>query len=343
MVRDGRASESPVTHLDGLNTRTDRRHDRRALTADEVRRLLTAAAAGPVLFGMAGPARAILYRVAVETGLRAGELASLTRASFALDGPKPTVILTAAYSKHRRQDVLPLRPDTAADLRAFLIGKLPAAPAFNMPSKWRVSEMLQKDLTAAGIQYRDKESGLVADFHALRHTAGTLLAAANVHPKVAQSLMRHSDINLTMSRYSHVLIGQESDAVAALPDLSAPPAEAARATGTAGPEPAPARLARCLALQGGKGRTSADSAGQNAAKAPGNGSPADIEKTQHSRHVKVARLAGLEPATYGLEGRCSIHLSYRRANRRLRLYPAPGSVVKDSRQPAMLDAEPCRW
>jgi len=83
MVRDGRASESPVAHLDGLNVRTDRRHDRRALTADEVRRLLTAAAAaGPVLFGMAGPARAILYRVAVETGLRAGELAKPDAGEF---------------------------------------------------------------------------------------------------------------------------------------------------------------------------------------------------------------------------------------------------------------------
>ncbi len=28
----------------------------------------------------------------------------------------------------------------------------------------------------------------------------------------------------------------------------------------------------------------------------------------------VVRLAGFEPATYGLEVRCSIHLSYRRLN-----------------------------
>ena len=229
------------------------------------------------------------------------------------------MILTAAYSKHRRQDVLPLRPDTAADLRAFLAGKLPAAPAFNMPSKWRVSEMLQKDLKAAGIQYRDEESGLVADFHALRHTAGTLLAAANVHPKVAQSLMRHSDINLTMSRYSHVLIGQESEAVAALPDLSAPPAEAARDTGTAGPEPAPASLARCLALPGGKGRTSANSGKRKASTNADAESAGNIEETANSQAKTVARLAGLEPAIYGLEGRCSIRLSYRRAFRRPRL------------------------
>ena len=30
------------------------------------------------------------------------------------------------------------------------------------------------------------------------------------------------------------------------------------------------------------------------------------------KRIKMARLAGLEPATYGLEVRCSIQLSYRR-------------------------------
>lgn len=51
------------------------------------------------------------------------------------------------------------------------------------------------------------------DFHALRGETGTLLAASGVHPKVARSIMRHSDINLTMSLYTHTLRGQESEAV----------------------------------------------------------------------------------------------------------------------------------
>jgi hypothetical protein len=48
--------------------------------------------------------------------------------------------------------------------------------------------------------------------------------------------MRHSDINLTMSRYSHVLRGQESEAIARLPDLSLPSrhSQGAKATGTEG-------------------------------------------------------------------------------------------------------------
>ena len=75
--------------------------------------------------------------------------------------------------------------------------------------------------------------------------------------------MRHSDINLTMSRYSHVLVEQEGDAVAALPDLAAPPSQAARSTGTAGSEPDTARLALCLALPGRTQATSVDSGRQN--------------------------------------------------------------------------------
>jgi hypothetical protein len=72
----------------------------------------------------------------------------------------------------------------------------------------------------------------VVDFHALRHTPGSLLAASGAHPKVAQAIMRHSSIDLTMSRYTHVFAGQEDRAVAALPDLSAPVGQTAKATGT---------------------------------------------------------------------------------------------------------------
>ncbi len=44
--------------------------------------------------------------------------------------------------------------------------------------------------------------------------------------------MRHSDINMTMSRYTHIFRGQESEAVAGLPDLSLPSKEAQKAAAT---------------------------------------------------------------------------------------------------------------
>ena len=91
--------------------------------------------------------------------------------------------------------------------------------------------MLQADLADAGIPYVD-DAGRYADFHSLRHSTGSLLAASGAHPKVVQSIMRHSDINLTMSLYTHTLRGQEAKAVENLPDLSLPTKESQSATGT---------------------------------------------------------------------------------------------------------------
>jgi integrase len=131
--------------------------------------------------------------------------------------------------------VLPLRQDTAVELRQFFIGRLPHVKAFDGRYKRltdKTAKMLRADLEDAGIPYVD--DGLFFDFHAQRHQTGTLLAAGGTHPKVAQSIMRHSDINLTMSRYTHVLTGQEAKAAESLPDLSTPSKQRAAATGTNG-------------------------------------------------------------------------------------------------------------
>ncbi|UCF00257.1 MAG: tyrosine-type recombinase/integrase, partial [Planctomycetota bacterium] len=77
------------------------------------------------------------------------------------------------------------------------------------------------------------EAGRYADFHALRHTCGTLLAAAGVHPKTAQEIMRHSDIRLTMDYYTHFMTGQEHKAVESLPNLGGQ-IDSKRTTGTDG-------------------------------------------------------------------------------------------------------------
>jgi hypothetical protein len=78
--------------------------------------------------------------------------------------------------------------------------------------------MLRKDLKAADIAYVD-DAGLYADFHALRHSYISLITQGGVHPKLAQKLARHSDINLTMSRYSHTLLADESEALNVLPEF----------------------------------------------------------------------------------------------------------------------------
>ena len=219
MIQDQRASQSPLEHLK-TETITKRKRQRRVLNADEIRTLLEVTKAAPERFGMTGYERALLYRLAVETGLRANELRNLKVSSFDFNNLIVTVI--AGHTKNKQIATLPLRADTAGELQSFFASKMPSAKAFGGRYKKltdRTAEMLRCDLADANIHYQD-DAGMYFDFHSFRHEAGSLLAASGTHPKVAQSIMRHSDINLTMSLYTHTLRGQESQAVENLPNLS---------------------------------------------------------------------------------------------------------------------------
>ncbi|MBE7462975.1 MAG: site-specific integrase [Planctomycetes bacterium] len=239
LVRSGRTRENPFSHLEALGAKAvsqDVGKQRRALTVHEISRLLARTQQEAFRFGMVGSERALVYRLAAETGLRASELASLTRASFRLTGKNPSVIVAASATKNAKMAELPLRPVTVRLLDEHLKMKLPAAKAFCIPPNTQTARMLRADLAAAGIADKDPQ-GRVVDFHALRHTFLTLLAMSGVHPKVAQDLARHSDINLTLSRYSHTVLEQRSEAVAKLPGFEEGADEGAQASTSGGKEP----------------------------------------------------------------------------------------------------------
>lgn len=92
----------------------------RALTVEEIQWLLAATAQGPTRGGISGVDRAILHRLALETGLRAGEIRSLTAKSFdsSKDGAFATVL--AAYPERRHENLAPRRAghDHAKDTTA---------------------------------------------------------------------------------------------------------------------------------------------------------------------------------------------------------------------------------
>jgi len=214
--RDGRLAENPIDHLRGFNTAVDRRHDRRPLSDDELRRLLKATASGSTLQKCPGPERALIYKFSALTGLRKNEIATLKKGSFDLDGRPATVTVEAAFSKHRREDTLPLPDELVQDLREHLRDRTDNEPAFRVPLF--AYRALKRDLEAAGIEYRDG-SGRVADFHSLRHSFVTRLVKAGVNTKTAQLLARHSDPRLTLGVYSHIEIIDQAAAIDALPPL----------------------------------------------------------------------------------------------------------------------------
>jgi len=234
-VRDGRLAESPLEHLrplDAGKVRAGHRHKRRPFTVEEATKLLTTTTTSPEHHGMTGQERGLLYQLATETALRGKELRSLKKHNFDLDSDEPTVTVRCAYTKNREEATLPLRPDTAALLKTHLKNRLPAAPAFNMPPRQELTRMLHEDLDAAGIARRD-DANRVLNFHALRHTTGSWLAAAGVHPKIIQQILRHSTITLTMDIYTHPFRVDETAAINALPSIRSD-VETLAATGTTG-------------------------------------------------------------------------------------------------------------
>ncbi|NOX54532.1 MAG: site-specific integrase [Planctomycetes bacterium] len=158
----------------------------------------------------------------ILTGLRRGEVASLTVGALGLDQASPYVCIEGKHAKSGRAAMLPLRDDLADDLRKHVDRladggqSIQDAPLFNAGRNFLRTFNL--DLASAGIAKRDAQ-GRTVDVHCLRHTYATLLARNGVSPSVAQKLMRHSDIRLTMNTYTHLDLADTAGAAVALPAI----------------------------------------------------------------------------------------------------------------------------
>ena len=194
-----------------------------------------------------GRERVLIYKTLALTGLRKGELASITVGQCVLDVARPYIMLNAADKKNGQGNDIPLSDDLAADLRAW-VADLKAEPAvvlrldgsgddlgqrplFKVPAG--LVRILDRDLEAAGIAKKD-DRGRTVDVHALRHSFGTLLSTSGVAPRTAQRAMRHSRIDLTMNTYTDAALLDVHAAMNALPTLDAKDetTEEQRATGT---------------------------------------------------------------------------------------------------------------
>ena len=128
--------------------------------------------------------------------------------------------------------MLPVRVDLAALLRDAkgeagegepVVKHMPGMPAH------------RGYLVKAQIAWLDN-GGRRADVHAMRHSYGTLLSIGGVSPREAMSLMRHTDMRLSMRTYTDPKIFDLAGAVEKLPiNLSTPDElQSAKATGTDG-------------------------------------------------------------------------------------------------------------
>ncbi|MDR2761266.1 MAG: tyrosine-type recombinase/integrase, partial [Planctomycetaceae bacterium] len=149
--------EHPLTSLSKMNSRVDRRHDRRALNSEEFQLLMNAAETGPPIEGISGIDRSIMYLLASYTGFRKGEIGSLTMENICFDNEsQTTIIVDACYSKRRRYDVLPLHVSVVNKIKEWIAMKNPKPDEILFPVSERAggverktSKMIQFDLTSA--------------------------------------------------------------------------------------------------------------------------------------------------------------------------------------------------
>ena len=173
---------NPLLRVPKCETRGHQKRVRRAFTQNELQRLIS----------RAPEERALVYHAAAFTGIRRGELETITWRDIQLDTDVPHIVIQAKHAKNKRTETIPLHPDLVEKLRAKKL-KSPTLPVFEVPKRMT---HFKRDLDTANIPYLD-EDGRQADFHALRHTFATMLHAGGANQAVTMQAMRHSDPRLT--------------------------------------------------------------------------------------------------------------------------------------------------
>jgi integrase len=160
----------------------------------------------------------ILFRVAIRTGLRRGELEELRWADVDLD--KAELRVRKGKTKNSRR-TLSLPDDLVADLRKQW--EFQALERLAHSDCWQEHGLVfpsatGKQITSIGYIWEtvQRQAGIPEPFyrfHDLRHTAATRLAEAEVHPRTAMEILGHSNIATTMEIYTHVSSQSQREAL----------------------------------------------------------------------------------------------------------------------------------
>ncbi|HVK09682.1 MAG TPA: hypothetical protein VM597_12980 [Gemmataceae bacterium] len=105
------ASGNPLKRARVAVEDDDVRHNRRALSAEELSQLVAAARASDKVYRcLTDPDRATLYLTALWSGLRARAVGGLTPEMFRLSADAPAIIVPARLKKGNKHHTVPLSP-----------------------------------------------------------------------------------------------------------------------------------------------------------------------------------------------------------------------------------------
>jgi len=224
-------------------TETDLVHPRRQMTLEEQEFLVaTIRSRDKVTKELISPQdRAMLYQIALMTGIRSKELFSMTKESFDLEAG--TFTIEAEHAKARRKDTLPLHPQLVEILKDWLSLKTPGQRLWaGSYHAGRAAKLLKKDMEYARQQYIQEASNPAerqvrensdflkwcdsnnkfSDFHSTKTTFINNLMDANVPIRDAQILSRHRDPSTTLNHYAKTTTEKLRGTVCKVPRIGIP-------------------------------------------------------------------------------------------------------------------------
>jgi len=217
-VVEGRAHRNPLKGISSASEQADQRRRRRALTLEELQRLL-AVAAKREEDSRARPGRKAWYMAAFYAGLRRSELRRLEWRH--IDFSSSTLSVTDGKGQRlgREAAAIPLFPALADELKS--IRPKSAEPTDRVFPTEVTNNTRRRDFKRARIPLKDSE-GRVVDLHALRTTLATWLALLGVSPQMSRQIMRHAKGETTLKHYTVLEAAHLVDAIRRLPELNEP-------------------------------------------------------------------------------------------------------------------------
>jgi integrase len=168
-------------------------------------RTISAAEAKRLLSALEGPMRN-LARGALLTGLRLGELESLTAADVGKD------LIRVRESKSGKPRTVPINKAGATFFAQLITEKAADERVFEQVSRIGVSRQMRAGCIAAKIDPP-------AVFHDLRRSYGSLLLNAGAAADHIQELLGHADLRMTRRAYAHMKDKTLEKAVKKLPSF----------------------------------------------------------------------------------------------------------------------------
>ncbi len=251
MVSEGRAATSPLANLKkGVTVKDEERFG--VFTPEQVATLLAHVERATDAWGvnqrkrrppkvtgpspgrsLSGPRRALVYKFAVETAMRAEAIRSVTVGQFRFDreevpspiaGFKPSIRVvggvvrtTVGQQKNKKPHDVPLRAAFAAEMADRLAGLAPDVRPFGDLPEYAAA-MLRNDLFNAGLPTTD-EDGLPLKFHSFRATCATWLGEAGASATDIAAVTGHLTRSMC-DHYTHATKRAGRRAIEKLPELA---------------------------------------------------------------------------------------------------------------------------